>query len=345
MNNDRFVQCRAALQNAHEALKAGEKQEARRLALLAVQLAPDREEPWLLLAMVSGGKPRKKYVLKALEINPDSKHAKEMFAWIDANEPEVVKTRQEIISYQPEAVQEEPVKPVQEPVDQKPHKKLGSRFWIMAGVSLTILILWLGGSYLRSGSIVGEPQKVVQAAMADLKATMTNTPTVTHTPTATHTATSTITPTPTVTNTPSMTSTVTETFTPTITPTGTPVFHASADVNWVEVDISEQELRLWTGDTLIEVFKISSGIYPYGTPLGEYQVYVKYPVTDMYGPGYYIEDVPWTMYFYKDYGIHGAYWHNDFGTPMSHGCVNMDVAEAQIAYEHCEVGTWVIIHD
>jgi len=38
------------------------------------------------------------------------------------------------------------------------------------------------------------------------------------------------------------------------------------------------------------------------------------------------------MYFYKGYGIHGAYWHMNFGTPMSHGCVNMKPDEAGLLF-------------
>jgi lipoprotein-anchoring transpeptidase ErfK/SrfK len=64
----------------------------------------------------------------------------------------------------------------------------------------------------------------------------------------------------------------------------------------------------------------------------------------MAGPGYYLPDVPYTMYFYEGYGIHGTYWHNNFGTPMSHGCVNMVTEEAGWVFGFSEVGTWVIIH-
>lgn len=47
----------------------------------------------------------------------------------------------------------------------------------------------------------------------------------------------------------------------------------------------------------------------------------------MTGPGYDLPNVPYTMYFYQGYGLHGTYWHNNFGTPMSHGCVNMPTPE------------------
>ena len=61
-------------------------------------------------------------------------------------------------------------------------------------------------------------------------------------------------------------------------------------------------------------------------------------------PGYYLRDVPYVMYFYRGYGLHGAYWHNNFGTPMSHGCVNLSVDDARWLYEWASVGTKVVTH-
>jgi lipoprotein-anchoring transpeptidase ErfK/SrfK len=50
------------------------------------------------------------------------------------------------------------------------------------------------------------------------------------------------------------------------------------------------------------------------------------------------------MYFYKGYGLHGTYWHSNFGTPMSHGCVNLTIPDAQWLYNWASVGTLVNIH-
>jgi hypothetical protein len=71
---------------------------------------------------------------------------------------------------------------------------------------------------------------------------------------------------------------------------------------------------------------------------------VKYEYTDMSGPGYYLTNVPYTMYFYDGYGLHGTYWHNNFGTPMSHGCVNLRTEDAQWLFEFASVGTPVNVH-
>jgi lipoprotein-anchoring transpeptidase ErfK/SrfK len=68
-----------------------------------------------------------------------------------------------------------------------------------------------------------------------------------------------------------------------------------------------------------------------GTPtvVGQFRIYWKLLASDMAGPGYYLPGVPYTMYFYRGYALHGTYWHNNFGRPMSHGCVNLRTADAQ----------------
>ena len=97
----------------------------------------------------------------------------------------------------------------------------------------------------------------------------------------------------------------------------------SADGRWIEVDLSDQMVYAYDGDTLVNSFLASTGTWMHPTVTGSFQIYVKYRYTDMSGPGYYLPDVPYTMYFYKGYGLHGTYWHNNFGTPISHGCVNL----------------------
>ena len=59
----------------------------------------------------------------------------------------------------------------------------------------------------------------------------------------------------------------------------------------------------------------------------------------MSGPDYFLPAVPFTMYFYQGYGIHGTYWHNAFGRPMSHGCVNLPTPEAEWFFNWADVGT------
>lgn len=103
-------------------------------------------------------------------------------------------------------------------------------------------------------------------------------------------------------------------------------------------------LYAYDGDTLVASFLVSTGVAAHPTVTGTYAVYVKYRYTDMNGPGYSLPDVPFTMYFYSGYGIHGTYWHHNFGTPMSHGCVNMETGDAEWVYNFSKVGTKVVIH-
>ena len=65
----------------------------------------------------------------------------------------------------------------------------------------------------------------------------------------------------------------------------------------------------------------------------------------MAGPGYYLPNVPYVMYFYESYGLHGTYWHHNFGTPMSHGCINFTIADAEWLFINwVTYGTVVNIH-
>jgi lipoprotein-anchoring transpeptidase ErfK/SrfK len=61
----------------------------------------------------------------------------------------------------------------------------------------------------------------------------------------------------------------------------------------------------------------------------------------MRGPGYFLRDVPYTMFFHKSYGLHGTYWHSNYGTPMSHGCVNLSIEDAAWLFEFTSEGTLV----
>jgi lipoprotein-anchoring transpeptidase ErfK/SrfK len=59
------------------------------------------------------------------------------------------------------------------------------------------------------------------------------------------------------------------------------------------------------------------------------------------GYDYYLPDVPYVMYFFEDFAIHGTYWHSNFGTPMSHGCVNVSTPDAGWLFNWAPVGTAV----
>jgi lipoprotein-anchoring transpeptidase ErfK/SrfK len=113
---------------------------------------------------------------------------------------------------------------------------------------------------------------------------------------------------------------------------------------WVDVDLGDQILTAYDGSAPIMTFLISSGTTAHPTLTGQFRIWVKLESTRMTGPGYDLEDVPYTMYFYEGYGLHGAYWHDNFGTPMSHGCVNLSPTDAEWLFHFANVGTLVNIH-
>ncbi len=119
---------------------------------------------------------------------------------------------------------------------------------------------------------------------------------------------------------------------------------ATPSDRWIEVDLSEQKLRAWNGNELYLETSISSGLSRTPTPTGEFRVWMKIRATKMEGGEgkyyYNLPNVPYVMFFengdtpaYLGFGLHGTYWHNDFGTPHSHGCVNLPTTIAKELYE------------
>jgi lipoprotein-anchoring transpeptidase ErfK/SrfK len=114
--------------------------------------------------------------------------------------------------------------------------------------------------------------------------------------------------------------------------------------HWIDINLSTQQLFAYEGDVIVRTFIVSTGVSSTPTVTGKYKIYARYPYARMRGPGYDLPNVPNTMYFYKSYGIHGTYWHNNFGTPMSHGCVNMSIPDSEWVYNWSTFGTVVNIH-
>jgi lipoprotein-anchoring transpeptidase ErfK/SrfK len=114
--------------------------------------------------------------------------------------------------------------------------------------------------------------------------------------------------------------------------------------HWIDVDLTNQRAYAYEGSALMKSFVVSTGTWRTPTVTGSYNIYVKYRFADMAGPGYYLPDVPYVMYFYRGYGLHGTYWHNNFGTPMSHGCVNFTIEDAGWLFDFAQVGTTVNVH-
>ena len=112
---------------------------------------------------------------------------------------------------------------------------------------------------------------------------------------------------------------------------------------WIEVDLSRQRVIAWRGRTPEKIFVVSTGKSRTPTRTGTYSIQRKYRSSSMRGRGYYVPNVPYAMYYSGGYAMHGAYWHNRFGTPVSHGCVNLRVRQARWLYSWAPVGTKVVV--
>jgi lipoprotein-anchoring transpeptidase ErfK/SrfK len=113
---------------------------------------------------------------------------------------------------------------------------------------------------------------------------------------------------------------------------------------WIDVDLTRQLVTAYEGATPVRTVTVSTGLPATPTPIGQFRIWIKLRYDDMEGPGYYLRDVPYTMYFHRGYGLHGTYWHSNFGHPMSHGCVNLPTPEAEWLFHWAEVGTLVNVH-
>ncbi|MFL7791069.1 MAG: L,D-transpeptidase [Anaerolineae bacterium] len=181
--------------------------------------------------------------------------------------------------------------------------------------------------------------------------------------TATETATTTPIPSPTPTIKPSPIPTWTPTFTPT--PTRGPALTVptanAADESetrpsptppdpffygrWIDVDLTRQMLTAYQGEEVARTTLVSTGKEKTPTPTGLFHIHTKLRYDDMRGPDYYLPNVPYVMYFYKGYALHGTYWHTNFGQTASHGCINLPTPEAEWLYNWVAVGTPVNIHE
>jgi hypothetical protein len=108
--------------------------------------------------------------------------------------------------------------------------------------------------------------------------------------------------------------------------------------HWVAVDLYEQTAVAYEGDKMVFATLISSGLPRWSTPEGLYQIYERHEATRMSGASgqvdfYFIEEVPWVMYFNGDVALHGTYWHDRFGYRQSHGCVNLSIMDAWWLYQ------------
>ena len=112
----------------------------------------------------------------------------------------------------------------------------------------------------------------------------------------------------------------------------------------IHVDLANQLVTAFEGDKVVFTQRCSSGQEGTGTPVGEFSTYHKGPsihMTNDQGDAviknvYSLAGVPWTSFFTgMGHAFHGTYWHNDYGRPRSHGCVNLPSSASKWLYRWC----------
>jgi hypothetical protein len=121
---------------------------------------------------------------------------------------------------------------------------------------------------------------------------------------------------------------------------------------WISVNLYDQTLAVYDHRQLVFATLIASGAEPYYTRPGLFQIQKKLPLETMQGAFnadrsdfYYLEDVPWTMYYDEARALHGAYWRAWYGYPGTHGCVNLSLGDSNWLFHWANEGDWVYVWD
>ena len=323
------------------ALRSGDHVTARKLARQFVADYPDVAEGWLLLGGLSSPKASLIYLNTAKELAPENPRVDKALRWaadrtgraesyLDGEQTRRIKSH---------------TSPQATPIAALPaSRSLSQPVLITAFLVIGLLIVIFYGVSLFPSDFVqafdrSGPINQEDFPKPSLTFTPTNTATFTPTPTNTPTATPTNTPTPTFTSTPTATATSTRII------RGVLPKNVEHEDHWINIDLSAQRLYAYEGSEMVRSFVVSTGRPRTPTLVGQFSVWIKLRSTTMRGPGYHLTNVPYVMYYDGSYGIHGTYWHNNFGTPMSAGCVNMITEEAAWLYDWSHVGILVNIHD
>ncbi len=360
---------KSLIRGAQQAIKLGNKPQARHFLQQVVQQDPENFAGWLLLASVTANpQTALAHIKRAEALNPSSQTVQKAKAWAEARVP----------AASPKKLEADEGKGAWW---QRPYLR-----WGMAAVLLIVVVvglsaaLWNQDEPSRSNAAADAESAQVVAAAADssmvaesggAQVTMTSQPERTDMQSAVEGETAVSTPeAPAIqpkpishqNSEPRPTWTMTPIPTPTPTPTNTPMptfvaqqtgpvtrpFGVGPNERWVDVNLTTQTLVAYEGDTPALSTFISSGTWQFPTVTGQFRIYLTYTSQTMdgrrLGYDYYLENVPYVMYFYEDYALHGTFWHNNFGTPMSHGCVNMRTSEAEWLFNWSSIGTLVNVH-
>jgi lipoprotein-anchoring transpeptidase ErfK/SrfK len=341
------------IKQAQIALQAGRKQEARHLLQQAVRQNPQDYAAWLWLASITQSPHTAlEYVKRAEMLRPDASAVQKARAWAERRLREA-----------------SAVSPTPTPTTRPPATRWRAvALWAAVAFALTA-VLFIAALLIRpalsggAGALAGQSPDAAAlavAAVADLPLLASQaTPLPTATPpriqakqiAADDTADE---------PRPRWTPTLRPTSTPTPAPTAVPTFISEVgqrvgrplgvgpQERWIDVNLTTQTLTAYEGDLPVLTSLISSGTWQYPTVTGQFRVYLRYESQTMdgrrLGYDYYLEGVPYVMYFYRDYALHGTFWHTNFGTPMSHGCVNMNTPDAQWLFNWSTIGTVVNVH-
>ncbi len=374
-----------AVENARDALRENRRSDARQWAEQAAKLAPQMEDPWLILAAIADPRESLGYVQRALKINPNSPRARRGMEWarrrlpsqgVEGGPQPDIETKENIAGRLPASSAQPSPAIVSRPT---PRPKSRSRIPVLLigiGVFICVAAAFSAAMSPVLASIIQQaaPTHPPSWALASIPK-----PTYTPgTPLAVQiepTQSLDLFPTPSGENpgnSVSPTDQPTETFIDQPTqdiPTAEPTWSGSLSLNyvedtptsqaaatsspgyasapgqhWIDVNLSQQMVYAYAGNDVLNSFLVSTGTWLHPTVTGAYHIYVKLRYTDMSGPDYYLPNVPYTMYFFQGYGLHGTYWHHNFGTPMSHGCVNLSIPDAEWLYNFASVGTLVNVH-
>jgi hypothetical protein len=124
------------------------------------------------------------------------------------------------------------------------------------------------------------------------------------------------------------------------------------DEYWVAVDLFEEVFAAYEGDRMVYAGLTATGLEGFETNEGLFTVYARHREWPMWGGDvgkdfYFLQDVPHTMFFDDEIALHGAYWHDSFGAPRSHGCVNMTPRDAEWVWtwsENAPHDLWVYVY-
>ncbi len=362
------------LRQAQQAIRQGERGEARRLLQQVLQQNPQQVSAWLLLASVTANpQTAVAYVQRAVKLDPTSPTVQKAMTWAQARaaQAQAAQTQAQVKT----AAESEMA------WWQRPFLRWGG-----VGALAFLLLLLMAGAWrlaappqaeaeVRGVAFTPSPVWALAAHNAENRLIVAEATAVSQSPPQPETPAASPMPTATPTTAallpklislqsqgPRATWTVTPTPTPTPTPTNTPVptfvaeqrgpvtrpFGVGPKERWIDVNLTTQTLTAYEGDVPVLTTLISSGLRRTPTVTGQFRIYLTYTSQTMdgrrLGYDYYLENVPYVMYFYKDYALHGTFWHNNFGTPMSHGCVNMRTSDAEWLFYWASIGTLVNVH-